>query len=188
MARSKKQRNMSSGEFGDRVDVESSGVGQDTATVSLESATPLFDFSSDEGFSLGGMSRASRPQKPGRSTSKVTSLEDQNAVGGRANVSLLANFWELDEEEERTPEQEREEQRVNEFFSDSLSNSKSTRRALDEAVSKRIRVGLYPSDAALLEELFQQSKAAGLKNVSRARILRVALRHFHTCWLNADKS
>lgn len=101
-----------------------------------------------------------------------------------AQVSLLSDFWtELGREEI-----DKEEDRFNEFFEDSVHNSKSGDQDQEDSVSKRIQVGLYPADAELLEELFQQSKAAGLKNVSRARILRVALRHFHTCWLNADQN
>jgi hypothetical protein len=101
-----------------------------------------------------------------------------------AQVSLLTNFWvDLDHEEAN-----KEEDRFNEFFEDSVQNNKILTRDQEDSVSKRMQVGLYPSDAQLLEELFTQSKAAGRKNVSRARILRVALRHFHTCWLNADQS
>ena len=67
-----------------------------------------------------------------------------------------------------------------------MFNPKLQAVAGDASVCRRLQVGLYPEDAELLEEIFAQSKAAGLKGVSRARILRVALRHFHTCWLNAD--
>lgn len=81
-------------------------------------------------------------------------------------------------------DQAREEARIKGFFEDSKENASVKKRQSDEGVSRKVNVGLYPSDAKLLEELYEQSKRAGLKNVSRARILRVALRHFHTCWLN----
>ena len=83
-------------------------------------------------------------------------------------------------------DQHSQDQQLHRFFAESVFNPKLEREPLNEAVSRRIQVGLYPEDAQLLEEIFSQSKAAGLKNVSRARILRVALRHFHTCWLSAD--
>jgi hypothetical protein len=112
---------------------------------------------------------------------KPISLEPET-IAPDARVSLLSDFW-VDEE---VAEDEKEGDRFHEFFADSIQNTKIRSRDTDDSLSKRIQVGLYPADADLLEELFLQSKAAGLKNVSRARILRVALRHFHTCWLNAD--
>jgi hypothetical protein len=112
---------------------------------------------------------------------KPISLEPETTAPD-ARVSLLSDFW-VDEE---VVEDEKEGDRFHEFFADSIQNTKIRSRDADDSLSKRIQVGLYPADANLLEELFLQSKAAGLKNVSRARILRVALRHFHTCWLNAD--
>ena len=115
---------------------------------------------------------------------KANAKSSKPAPAENAQVSLLSDFWaELGREEA-----DKEEDRFNEFFEDSVHNTKSSARDQEDSVSKRIQVGLYPADAELLEELFLQSKAAGLKNVSRARILRVALRHFHTCWLNADQS
>lgn len=143
--------------------------------------SPAFNFADDSLFELP------TPELPQieRQTSQLTTTRERFEADS-SQLSLLSNFWEADEAE-LTPEQEREEQRVNEFFSDSITNTRATSQDLEDSVSRRIQVGLYPSDAALLEELFIQSKAAGLKNVSRARILRVALRHFHTCWLNADK-
>lgn len=102
-----------------------------------------------------------------------------------AQRSLLAGFW-PEEDNDQAEIQAEEDQRFHKYFADSVFNEKAVGSRTEEAVSRRIQVGLYPSDADLLEELFSQSKAAGLKNVSRARILRVALRHFHTCWLNAD--
>jgi len=101
-------------------------------------------------------------------------------------LDLLSAFW-GDEEgaparPERAEAEEREQALVDSFFAESLENP-TARRAAEEAKSRRVNVGLDPADAKLLEELFEQSRRAGLKNVSRARILRVALRHFHTCWL-----
>ena len=97
---------------------------------------------------------------------------------------LLVDLWQDDQYES-----EREKQRMKDFYEQSIENThKRFNRQDDDSVVRKIQVGLYESDAALLEELFQQSKRAGLPNVSRARILRVALRHFHTCWLNQDPS
>ena len=103
-----------------------------------------------------------------------------------AQRSLLAGFWPEEGADQPEESSNEDDQRFHDFFADSLFNERAASAQTEEAVSRRIQVGLYPSDADLLEELFLQSKAAGLKNVSRARILRVALRHFHTCWLNAD--
>lgn len=103
-----------------------------------------------------------------------------------AQRSLLEDFWKNEEETAPEVEKNGEDERFHEFFSHSVFNPKANLTESEGSVSRRIQVGLYPADAALLEELFLQSKAAGLKNVSRARILRVALRHFHTCWLNAE--
>ena len=101
-----------------------------------------------------------------------------------AQSDLLVDMWEDDQYES-----EREKQRMKDFYEQSIENThKRFNRQDDDSVVRKIQVGLYESDAALLEELFQQSKRAGLPNVSRARILRVALRHFHTCWLNQDPS
>lgn len=93
-----------------------------------------------------------------------------------AQLDLLSNFWEEDLEEEK------EQALQDRFFLPTDEQPKKQRS--DEGVSRKVNVGLYASDAELLEDIFNQSKRAGLKNVSRARILRVALRHFHTCWLN----
>ena len=99
-------------------------------------------------------------------------------------LNLLSQFW--GEEEEaggaRAEAEKREQELVNSFFAESIENP-TARRAAEEAKSRRVNVGLDPADAKLLEDLYEQSRRAGLKNVSRARILRVALRHFHTCWL-----
>ena len=101
-----------------------------------------------------------------------------------SSTNLLVDLWEDD-----PMESEREKQRMKDFYEQSIENThKRFNRQEDDSVVRKIQVGLYESDAALLEELFQQSKRAGLPNVSRARILRVALRHFHTCWLNQDPS
>ena len=131
-------------------------------------------------------SRRAGPKGKGKKVKPVSlepeiSLEPES-MGPDARISLLSDFW-VDEE---VVEDEKEGDRFHEFFADSIQNTKIRSRDTDDSLSKRIQVGLYPADADLLEELFLQSKAAGLKNVSRARILRVALRHFHTCWLNAD--
>jgi len=119
---------------------------------------------------------------------RSTSRSNQNSqpASSPAQRSLLADFWTDDEEKVEEVDENKEDQRFHEFFSHSVFNPKTELREAQGSVSRRLQVGLYPADAALLEELFLQSKAAGLKNVSRARILRVALRHFHTCWLNAD--
>lgn len=131
------------------------------------------------------------PKQPSRSKIKaresiapVTFEVEPEPNPKQAQVSLLEDFWKDTDEEE---ENEKEDARLNDLFTDSIQNSKSGGKHSDESLSKRIQVGLYAADADLLEELYQQSRAAGLKNVSRARILRVALRHFHTCWLNADQ-
>ena len=142
---------------------------------------PLVDFSfSDEPFA-----DSPAPQQSSARHSHITPvLFDSETDSQKARVSLLTDFW----KDEEVVADEKEGERFNEFFTDSVHNTKARSRAADESLSKRIQVGLYPADADLLEELFLQSKAAGLKNVSRARILRVALRHFHTCWLNADNN
>ena len=121
-----------------------------------------------------------------RSRSRSNPMQPESSPAQR---SLLADFWTDDEENSDQVEdtdENKEEQRFHNFFSHSVFNPKTELREAQGSVSRRLQVGLYPADAELLEELFLQSKAAGLKNVSRARILRVALRHFHTCWLNAD--
>ena len=118
-----------------------------------------------------------------RTRSTLTPQGDSQSTP--AQRSLLAGFWPEDEQSSTEANVE-EDQRFHQFFKDSIFNEKAKVAATDASVSRRIQVGLYPADADLLEELFLQSKAAGLKNVSRARILRVALRHFHTCWLNAE--
>ena len=119
-----------------------------------------------------------------RSTPQPTTNRSQ---GSRAQRSLLEDFWTQEEETEKEVQEDNgEDRRFHEFFSHSVFNPKASMNESEGSVSRRIQVGLYPADAELLEELFLQSKAAGLKHVSRARILRVALRHFHTCWLNAD--
>lgn len=129
--------------------------------------------------------RAGRNKAPSKSSIAPVAFDiDPEPNPKQAQVSLLEDFWKDNEEDE---DSEKEDSRLNDLFTDSVQNSKSGRKNADESLSKRIQVGLYPADADLLEELYQQSKAAGLKNVSRARILRVALRHFHTCWLNADQ-
>ena len=118
----------------------------------------------------------------------------------RSRLGLMENFWgaELAEVEPTSDTTGRRTSRGDEpgdtyddedydkFFTESVFNPKLEAVTGDASVCRRIQVGLYPEDAELLEEIFAQSKAAGLKGVSRARILRVALRHFHTCWLNAD--
>jgi hypothetical protein len=108
-----------------------------------------------------------------------------NRTGSEADpqMNLLNDFW---GEDAQTPSfNDKEEERVRALFVESINNTRLTpARSKDEGVSRKIQVGLYASDAALLEELFLQGKNAGLPNVSRARILRVALRHFHTCWLH----
>ena len=118
-----------------------------------------------------------------RSTSRPNPKQSE---GSRAQRTLLTNFWEEEVETKEVEDNVEEDRRFHEFFSHSVFNPKANLRDSEASVSRRIQVGLYPADAELLEELFLQSKAAGLKHVSRARILRVALRHFHTCWLNAD--
>ena len=118
-----------------------------------------------------------------RSTSQPNPARSARKTGRN---TLLADFWIDEEETETVVEESKEDQRFHDFFSHSVFNPKANIREAEGSVSRRIQVGLYPADAELLEELFLQSKAAGLKHVSRARILRVALRHFHTCWLNAD--
>ena len=138
---------------------------------------------SDFSFTDEPPTQASRSKARG-SIAPVTFEVDLEPNPKQAQVSLLEDFWKDTEEEE---ENEKEDARLNDLFTDSVQNSKSGGKHSDESLSKRIQVGLYPADADLLEELYQQSKAAGLKSVSRARILRVALRHFHTCWLNADQ-
>jgi hypothetical protein len=132
-------------------------------------------------------------------------MNDEQEAAQDAQLDLLSGFWneleggdplaaELEGLEDfegdnglellLDEDQAREEARIKGFFEDSKENTAVKRRQSDEGVSRKVNVGLYPSDAKLLEELYEQSKRAGLKNVSRARILRVALRHFHTCWLN----
>ncbi len=167
--------------------------------ITLDSSEPMPAGRSTGRASGGGESLLSEfsftdapPSRTGRQTNKPKSdlapvaldLEAEPSPK-QAQVSLLEDFW-VDQAEEE--ENEKEDARLNDLFTDSIHNTKSGNKSSDEALSKRIQVGLYPADADLLEELYQQSKAAGLKNVSRARILRVALRHFHTCWLNADQS
>lgn len=123
-----------------------------------------------------------------RSTVDLNPLADiQSQRSEVNNASLLSDFWEDDFESEPLDNNEQESSRLKEFFKDSIKNTRTvSSREFDSSVSRKIQVGLYASDAELLEELFIQSKKAGLSNVSRARILRVALRHFHTCWLNQD--
>ena len=142
---------------------------------------PLVDFSfADEPFA-----DSPAPQQSSARHSQITPvLFNSETDSQKTRVSLLTDFW----KDEEVVADEKEGERFNEFFTDSVHNTKARSREADESLSKRIQVGLYPADADLLEELFLQSKAAGLKNVSRARILRVALRHFHTCWLNADSN
>ena len=112
---------------------------------------------------------------------------DTDRSARSSQAGLLGDFWEegLDD---AVVKDEKEATRVKEFFQESIRNTRAiSSREFDSSVSRKIQVGLYASDAELLEELFIQSKKAGLANVSRARILRVALRHFHTCWLNQDQ-
>jgi len=122
---------------------------------------------------------ASLSPAPSRGSSepapKVSRSRKRHAVPD-GQLDLLSDFWSEDQEEVA------EQERIHEFFKPKLSES--SRSKPEGGVSRKVNVGLYRSDAELLEELFKQSKKAGLKNVSRARILRVALRHFHTCWLN----
>lgn len=165
---------------------EESGIPLEPAPVRSGRVQPqieeplLSDFSfSDEHIEEKPTRRATFKEKDKKI--KPISLEPET-IAPDARVSLLSDFW-VDEEE---VEDEKEGDRFHEFFADSIQNTKIRSRDTDDSLSKRIQVGLYPADADLLEELFLQSKGAGLKNVSRARILRVALRHFHTCWLNAD--
>ena len=141
---------------------------------------------SDFSFTDEPPARTGRQTTPGNSSiAPVSFAIEPEPSPKQAQVSLLSDFWKDTEEDEDT---EKEDARLNDLFTESVINSKSNGKNSDESLSKRIQVGLYPADADLLEELYQQSKSAGLKNVSRARILRVALRHFHTCWLNADQS
>jgi hypothetical protein len=123
-----------------------------------------------------------------RSTADLNPLADLQPQRSEANhASLLSDFWDDGFENESFENTEQESSRIKGFFKDSIKNTRSvSSREFDSSVSRKIQVGLYASDAQLLEELFIQSKKAGLSNVSRARILRVALRHFHTCWLNQD--
>jgi|GEM_PF-3018030 len=116
---------------------------------------------------------------------EVSATKDSKAKGGKGRkknsvpegqLDLLSNFWEEDLEEEK-------ELALQDRFFKPLDEEPKQKRS-EEGISRKVNVGLFPSDAELLEDIFNQSKRAGLKNVSRARILRVALRHFHTCWLN----
>lgn len=123
------------------------------------------------------ISKGSRevPQQQNEQAKKSSRGRKKNSVP-EGQLDLLSNFWDEDlEEEKELALQDR-------FFIRKDEEPKN--RKSDEGVSRKVNVGLYPSDAELLEDIFKQSKKAGLKNVSRARILRVALRHFHTCWLN----
>ena len=114
------------------------------------------------------MSSASEVKSPKRGRKRHSVPEGQ--------LDLLSDFWEEDAEADK-------EQALQDRFFKPLESEPKKRRS-DEGVSRKVNVGLYRSDADLLEDIYKQSKRAGLKNVSRARILRVALRHFHTCWLN----
>lgn len=145
-----------------------------------------FDLENESPISQESKPKGRTGRRTGLSTITPVSFEDPiNIDTSNPQVSLLNDFWADDKSED---EDEKEEERLKELFTDSVQNTKSSSRNSDDSLSKRIQVGLYPADAELLEELYLQSKTAGLKNVSRARILRVALRHFHTCWLNADQS
>ena len=121
---------------------------------------------------------------PSAAPSQGQSAADLHTEEG-PQLSLLSEFWGEEEgaaEPGRAEAEGREQALVDTFFAESLDNT-TARRAAEESKSRRVNVGLDPRDAKLLEELYEQSRRAGLKNVSRARILRVALRHFHTCWL-----
>jgi hypothetical protein len=123
---------------------------------------------------------------PSAATSAPTSGPQGAAQGAEESpqLDLLSAFWGEEEPSAggRAESEEREQALVDTFFAESLDNT-TARRAAEESKSRRVNVGLDVRDATLLEELYEQSRRAGLKNVSRARILRVALRHFHTCWL-----
>lgn len=141
-----------------------------TGKVSLN----LFDLENDDFFNL---------PSPEVEENASDSSSLSNSTSDKTN-NLLVDLWEDD-----PFESEKDKQRLEGFYKDSIENThRRFNRQDDESVVRKLQVGLYESDAALLEELFQQSKRAGLPNVSRARILRVALRHFHTCWLNQDQS
>ena len=128
---------------------------------------------------------APKPTAAGRHVpSRSSSGEGAGAGEESPQLDLLSEFW-GDEEGAggaRAEAERREQELMDSFFAESIENP-TARRAAEESKSRRVNVGLDPADARLLEELYEQSRRAGLKNVSRARILRVALRHFHTCWL-----
>ena len=119
---------------------------------------------------------------PSREVSATKESKAKGSKGRKKNsvpegqLDLLSNFWEEDLEEEK-------ELALQDRFFKPIDEEPKKQRS-EEGISRKVNVGLFPSDAELLEDIFNQSKRAGLKNVSRARILRVALRHFHTCWLN----
>ena len=94
-----------------------------------------------------------------RSTSQPNPARSARKTG---RSTLLADFWIDEEETETKVEESKEDQRFHDFFSHSVFNPKANTREAEGSVSRRIQVGLYPADAELLEELFLQSKAAGL--------------------------
>ena len=100
-----------------------------------------------------------------RSRSRSNTMQPASSPAQR---TLLADFWTDDEEtvEKVEDAENKEDQRFHDFFSHSVFNPKTELREAQGSVSRRLQVGLYPADAQLLEELFLQSKAAGLKNVS----------------------
>ena len=141
-----------------------------------------------------GRKKSKKKDKKGRAIKKEKSLKKAKAQAATPVVSdeqssLLGDFWDLLEPQSQTIENlQSEEELIDSFFQESIETKTRFVRDQDEPLTRKLQVGLYASDVDLLEELYRQSKRAGLPNVSRARILRVALRHFHTCWLQQDRS
>lgn len=76
------------------------------------------------------------------------------------------------------------EQESHVIFEDSKVNLSTERAAKLEAnLLRRFSIGLYEADLNLLDQLVEQGKYAKLQHVSKAQIVREALKHFKMTWI-----
>jgi hypothetical protein len=106
---------------------------------------------------------------------KAVMVDQQNIPYHHRRVQVSEDdFWKEEGEEENLT-----------FFEDSKINQSIERAARLEAnLFRRFSIGLYESDIALLDKLVAQGKNAKLTHISKAHIVREALRHFKLSWIS----
>ena len=126
-------------------------------SIQIMESTPILTVPSTKSTKKKTSSKKSASKKAKKKGQSAKSSKP--ALAENAQVSLLSDFWtELGKEEA-----DKEEDRFNEFFEDSVHNTKSSARDQEDSVSKRIQVGLYPADAELLEVVLPAEQSCGSK-------------------------